>query len=265
MTLTRIRRIEVGQSLGLGVGVLAIYVARLTARATWLVAHGGDTSFEGTFNYPAWSTIHFVPALLFVVILPFQLWPGSRRRYPRLHRIAGRVAAVAGVLFSLTGLLLPFVMPARPFGERAFMTTFACLFPILLGCGIAAARRHDFAAHRRWMLRVTAGALGPLMQRVILPLFLIAGVDSMPRFWDLFVTSAWFAAAVNFVIVEWWMRRTDALAHITQVRRVRLPPSRETLRWTAVALAEAGQADLIESAQSPTLRTARALSNPGPV
>ena len=155
---------------------------------------------------------HFVPALLFVVILPFQLWPGSRRRYPRLHRMAGRVAAVAGVLFSLTGLMLPFVMPARPFGERAFMTTFSCLFPILLGCGIVAARRHDLAAHRRWMLRVTAGALGPLTQRVILPFFLAAGVDGMPRFWDLFVTSAWFATAVNFVTVEWWMRRSAATA-----------------------------------------------------
>jgi hypothetical protein len=57
------------------------------------------------------------------------------------------------------------------------------------------------------MVRVTAGALGPLTQRVILPVFLTAGVDSMPRFWDLFVTSAWFAAGVNFVIVEWWIRR----------------------------------------------------------
>lgn len=219
MTLTRIRRIELGQILGLGVAVLAAYGVRLTARATWVVAHGGDSSYEGMFNYPAWSTVHFVPALLFAVILPFQLWPGSPRRHPRLHRIAGRVAAVAGVLFSLTGLLLPFVMPARPFGERAFMTTFACLFPVLLGCGIVAARRHDFAAHRRWMLRVTAGALGPLTQRVILPLFLTAGVDSMPRFWDLFVTSAWFAAAVNFVIVEWWMRRTAAEASSSGSRR----------------------------------------------
>ena len=212
MTLTRIRRINIGQILGLGVTVLAVYGVRLTARATWVVAHGGDTSYEGMFNYPAWSIVHFVPALLFAVILPFQLWLGSRRRYPRLHRIAGRVAAVAGVLFSLTGLLLPFVMPARPFGERAFMTTFACLFPILLGCGIVAARRRDFAAHRRWMLRVTAGGLGPLTQRVILPFFLSAGVDSMPRFWDLFLTSAWFSAGVNFVIVEWWIRRTAAAA-----------------------------------------------------
>jgi uncharacterized membrane protein len=219
MMLTRIRRIELAQILGLGVAVLAVYGVGLTARATWVVAHGGDTSYEGMFNYPAWSIVHFVPALLFTVILPFQLWPGSRRKYPRLHRITGRVGAVAGVLFSLTGLLLPFVMPARPFGERAYMTTFGCLFPILLGCGIAAARRHDFAAHQRWMLRVTAGALGPLTQRVILPLVLFAGVDSMPRFWDLFLASAWFAAGVNFVIGEWWMRRTPTEAFSSGSRR----------------------------------------------
>jgi uncharacterized membrane protein len=224
MMLARIRRIELGQILGLGVAVLVVYGVRLTARATWVVAHGGDTSYEGMFNYPAWSIVHFVPALFFTLILPFQLWPGSRRRYPRLHRIAGRIAAVAGVLFSLTGLLLPFVMPARPFGERAYMTTFGGLFPILLGCGIAAARRHDYAAHRRWMLRVTAGALAPLTQRLILPLFLIAGVDGMPRFWDLFLASAWFAAGVNFVIVEWWMRGTTTEV-VSALRRTSKSPA----------------------------------------
>ena len=81
--LTRLRRINIEEILGLGVAMLAVYGVGLTVRATWVVAHGGDTSYEGMFNYPAWSTIHFVPALLFVVILPFQLWPGSRRRYPR--------------------------------------------------------------------------------------------------------------------------------------------------------------------------------------
>ena len=60
------------------------------------------------------------------------------------------------------------------------------------------------------MLRVTALAMGPLTQRVLFPFFAAAGIDSLPRFWDLFMTSAWFSAALNIVIAEWWIRRTAA-------------------------------------------------------
>ena len=208
MMLPKLRHIGPAQILSIGVVGLAAFGAGTTAHATWVVVHGGDTSFDGMFHYPAWSTVHFVPALMFVVILPFQLWSGSRRRFPRFHRLAGRAAATAGVFFCLTGFALPYVMPARPFSERAFMTTVSCLFAVVLGLGVMAARRRDFVAHRRWMLRVTALALGPLTQRVIFPFFAAAGIDGMARFWDLFMSAAWFSLALNIVIVEWWLRRT---------------------------------------------------------
>ena len=204
------KRVGFDDALGFAVSALVIFGVGVTVRATWVIAHGGDRSFDNAFNYPGWSTMHFVPALVFSLILPFQLWPGSRRRFPRLHRIGGRVAGVAGVLFSLTGLILPYAMPARPFGERAFMTAVSCFFLLVLGRGVAAARRRDFVAHRRWMLRVTALSMGPLTQRVIFPFFAAAGIDSMMRFWDLFMTAAWFSLALNVVIAEWWIRRATA-------------------------------------------------------
>jgi predicted membrane protein DUF2306 len=152
------------------------------------------------------------------VILPFQLWPGSRQRFPKAHRGAGRVAATAGLFFSTTGLVLPYVMTARPLGERVFMTTFSCAFVLLLASGVGAARRRDFEAHRRWMLRTTAIALGPLTQRVIFPLFAAAGIDSMPRFWDLFLTAAWLSGLINLVVAEWWIRRPQMpAAHTSPV------------------------------------------------
>jgi uncharacterized membrane protein len=218
MMLPKLRHIGPAQILPAGVVGLASFGVGITARATWVVAHGGDTSFDGMFRYPAWSTVHFVPALVFTLILPFQLWSGSRRRFPRCHRLGGRVAAVAGVLFCLTGFVLPYLMPARPFSERAFMTPVSCLFAVVLGLGVMAARRRDFVAHRRWMLRVTALALGPLTQRAIFPFFAAAGIDGVPRFWDLFMSAAWFSLVVNIVIVEWWIRRT-AVATTAQSRR----------------------------------------------
>ena len=207
---TAFRRIGFGHVLGTLLIALAGFGIWITARATWVVAHGGDTSFEGAFHYPEWATVHFVPALVFALVLPFQLWSGSRRRYPRWHRLSGRVAAIAATLFSVTGLLLPFVMPTRPFGERAFMTVVSWLFLVFLSLGVRAARRRDVVSHRRWMLRVTAVAMGPLTQRVLFPFFAAAGIDSLPRFWDLFMTAAWFSAALTIVTAEWWIRRTAA-------------------------------------------------------
>jgi hypothetical protein len=207
MTRLIARRVPVW-AISTSVVGLAAFGVLVTVRATWTVTHGGSPGFDGAFDYPGWSVAHFVSALLFVTILPFQLVTRLRSAWPRAHRIAGRAAAGSGVIFSLTGLLLPWVMPARPFGELAFMTTMGLVFPFLLGRGIVAAWRHDFAAHRRWMLRVTAFALGPLTERVIFPFFAAAGIDSMLRFWDLFVSALWFSVAINFVVVEWWIQRT---------------------------------------------------------
>jgi len=200
-------------AIGTAVSGLVALGVWVTLRATWSVAHGGNSAFAGAFDYPGWVAAHFVSALMFVTILPFQLLPHVRSTYPHAHRIAGRVAAGSGVIFSLTGLAIPWVMPARPFGELAFMTTMGLVFPLLVGRGIVAARRRDFAAHRRWMLRVTAAALGPLTDRAIFPLFAAAGIDSMLRFWDLFVSALWFSLAINVLVVEWWIQRSAPAVH----------------------------------------------------
>jgi len=212
MVLRNIRRVEIGQILRLAVEALALFGVWITVRATWVVTHGGDISYDGMFNYPTWALAHFISAFAFVVILPFQLWPGSRRSFLRAHRMAGRIAAAAGVLFSLTGLVLPFVMSARPLGEQAFMATVACVFPVVLARGVASARRRNVVAHRRWMLRVTALALGPLTQRAIMPLFALTGIDGPARFWDVFTTAAWFSLALNILFAEWWLHRTARAA-----------------------------------------------------
>jgi uncharacterized membrane protein len=208
MVQRTVRRFGFEHVLGTLLTALIGFGIWITLRATWLLAHGGDTSFGGIFKYPPWVSAHFLSAFVFVLMLPFQLWSGTRRRYPRWHRLSGVAAASAGTLFSVTGLLLPYVMPARPFGERAFMTTVSCALVFMLGRGIASARLRDLVTHRRWMLRVTAFAMGPLTQRTLFPFFAAAGIDSLSRFWDLFMTAAWFSLALNIAIVEWWIRRT---------------------------------------------------------
>ena len=179
----------------------------LAVRAMWVLAHGGMKDFGGAFNYPVGALAHFLPAALFAAILPFQLWPRVRDAHPRLHRVAGRIAGACGAVLASAGLVLPFVMPARPLGEKVFMTTFGGLFLLILSFGIAAARRGDYSTHRTWMLRLTAAALSPITQRLIFPFLAAAGIDGMARFWDLFLTAVWLGTAINLIVAEWWIRR----------------------------------------------------------
>ena len=191
------------------IAALVLFGVWTTTHAGWVLAHGGTHAFGGAFDYPRWAALHFASALIFIVILPFQLWPSVRNRFRQAHRVAGRIAAGCAVVFAGTGLVLPAVMPARPFGERAFMTTVSIAFLFLVARGVDAARRGDVAAHRRWMLRVTAAGLAPLTQRLLFPFLAAAGIDSMARFWDLFTTALWLSAAINFTVVEWWLVRAS--------------------------------------------------------
>jgi uncharacterized membrane protein len=195
--------------LGFATTALAAYAVWIAMRGMSVLAHGGVKDFDGAFDYPAWAIVHFAPALVFAAILPLQLWPRVRDTHPRVHRLAGRIAATCGTIAAVAGVPLVYVMPARPLGERVFMTTVGIGFLTMLWRGVAAARRGDSVSHRAWMLRATAGGLSAIVQRVIFPFFAAAGIDSMARFWDLFLAAAWLATAINFTVVEWWIHRTS--------------------------------------------------------
>lgn len=47
---------------------------------------------------------HMATGGLLTVLAPLQLWPAPRRRWPRLHRINGRVVGVLAVITALGGL-----------------------------------------------------------------------------------------------------------------------------------------------------------------
>jgi hypothetical protein len=99
-------------------------------------------------------------------------------------------------------------MPARPFGERRVHDDgFVCIgVHARPRYRVGAAQRSRHASHVD--VAVTAFAMGPPTQRTLFPLFAAAGIDSLSRFWELFMTAAWFSLALNIAVVEWWIRRT---------------------------------------------------------
>ena len=181
------------------------------AHAAIVAAQGGTHEFGGIMDYPLWAIAHFAGAVVFMMLMPLQLWEGFRNRHRTLHRRTGRLLFGAGLVISLSALPLPYVMPSRPVSEKVFMTVFALVFPYFLIKAVVAARNNDFAGHRDWMTRAVSVALGPLVQRLILPLFIVAlGVHSLSEFWEFFVTSAWLSSGVTLSTAEWWIHQRRA-------------------------------------------------------
>ena len=165
--------------------------------------------------YPAWTALHFGPALIFVVLMSLQLWPGLRTARPRVHRLTGRVAVAVGGVMATSGVAMVWLSPDRPVAERIFMSLFFAAWTVMLGLGVRAARARDFSGHRAWMARMSATTLTPLTQRLLFPLLAAAfGVDGMATFWQLFVSAAWIAWGINLVVAEAWIhgRRAARLA-----------------------------------------------------
>jgi hypothetical protein len=81
-----------------------------------------------------------------------------------------------------------------------------------LGNGVAAARRHDFAAHRRWMIRAWAVGIGVSSVRLVMaPLDLLL----TPRGYaagTIFVFAVIAGWALTLAAAELWIRWTSAAA-----------------------------------------------------
>lgn len=205
-----LRRVLVGAALlfcALGVFISLAAAVRLVTRPV------PPSEIDAAFVYPTWGIAHFLPGLMFMTLVPLQLWPAFRNRHRVFHRWTGRVLVATGIILGLSGVTFPFVLSGRPFSERVAMSTFFSYFLFCLIKAFTAARRRDFVRHREWMIRWFAVGMAIMTQRALLPVFIVAvGITDMRSFWEIFVSAAWLASVIQVLIAEWWInttRRTD--------------------------------------------------------
>src|SRR5207244_899855 len=79
-------------------------------------------------HYPVLTLIHILPALVFIVLGPFQFSKKIRSRHLEWHRRSGRVFLVCGIIVGLTGFVMSFVMPAIGGVNQAASTILFSLF-----------------------------------------------------------------------------------------------------------------------------------------
>ncbi len=152
---------------------------------------------------------HIIAAMLFSVVGAFQFASEVRRRWPRWHRVAGRVVFAAGIAVAVSGLWMTvfYKFPEGLQGPLLFTVR------LLVGVGMLAALvlaltsilRRDVPKHSAWMMRAYALGLGAGTQAVLmLPWTLAFGI---PKYlpYELLMTLAWL---INLGVAESIIRRS---------------------------------------------------------
>ncbi|MEU4828638.1 DUF2306 domain-containing protein [Actinomadura sp. NPDC023710] len=138
-----------------------------------------------------------------LLLSPMQFAARLRQRAPLLHRTCGRIIFAAIMLGSVAGLVLAPFNLAGPIGAAGF-GSLAILWGGSAVGAIRAARRRDFAAHRRWAIRVFALTYAAVMLRVwlIILISLQIGVAADTAFTRAYHVVPFLCWVPNLLIAE---------------------------------------------------------------
>lgn len=211
-------RPSIHQGRPIAAGLLALCFIPVTAGVMRLVslATGAPKTIANArfFAHPLPVQMHIVCASLFCLMGALQFWSGFSCRFPRWHRMAGRLLAPTDIVAGLSGL---WMNQFYPYGLNdglllySFRLFFGAGMILAMVLGVAAILRRDVAKHRAWMMRAYAIGLGAGTQAAAqLPWILLVGLPSeLPR--ALLMGAAW---VLNLTVVEWFIRRQASSANI---------------------------------------------------
>lgn len=154
---------------------------------------------------PAPVVVHVAGAALYAFLGAFQFSARLRRRRPGWHRKSGRMLVVAGSMVALSGLWMTLFYAGAPGGALLWavrLTVSSAMF-LFIVLGFRAIRRRDIRAHRAWMIRAYALALGAGTQIFTEGIGeAVAGTGDLSK--GVSVSSAW---VINAAVAEWAVRR----------------------------------------------------------
>ena len=209
--MTRRTRRPSGAGWPVAAALVVLSLIPLSAGALRLIQLAGgpalmpvDDRFAG---FPAALVIHIAGSACFALLGIGQLITRLRRSHPTWHRRTGRVLVAAGLAVVGSALWLTIGYPAHRgtgtilFASRLLAATAMGAFLVL---GFAAIRRRDITAHRAWMVRAYALALGAGTQ-AFTEGFTEAAVGPGVVSGDLAKLAGW---VINLAVAEWAIRRT---------------------------------------------------------
>lgn len=152
---------------------------------------------------PAPVVIHVISATLFCLLGAFQFSAPFRQHWPVVHRSAGRLLALCGLLAAATGLWMTifYRIPSNLQGPilHAVRLLVACAMSAAIVLAWRTILRRDVARHEAYMIRAYALGQGAGTQVLLLgPWMLLSGeTGGLTR--DLLMTFAWL---INVAVAE---------------------------------------------------------------
>jgi hypothetical protein len=137
-------------------------------------------------DHPVVQYTHILPGAIWSAAIPFQFNPAMRKQYPKLHRAVG--CAFFACSFSIVGGLtiiharelywfvhdfgIPARVPGNPevadSGSTLGAKVFGAWFATTACVALRAAKRRDFASHKRWVYRHVGAGIWVALQRILL-------------------------------------------------------------------------------------------------
>jgi uncharacterized membrane protein YozB (DUF420 family) len=191
----------------------------------------GGTRVPSTFglHYPL-LVAHVLFAGVAMVCAVWQIWPGLRRRHPKLHRRTGRVYVATAIPAAVCAMVIG---AATPFGPvlAASDVILAVLWLWFTVDGFIAVRRRRFGTHRRQMLRSATLALSIITNRIWTPALYMCleplrdsvfGGNEEKYVWLVAGVGGWLGWTIPLLGLQLWLRRqpvpiTDRSARLSRL------------------------------------------------
>jgi hypothetical protein len=154
---------------------------------------------------------HIVPALVLMLLIPFQFSRSFRARHLKAHRWIGRVALVLGLIVGVSGLAL-LKNPVGGVVEVAAILLFDALFLVSIAKAYVYARRREIALHREWVIRAMSVAVGVATVRPIMGAFFATATLTGMTPHEFFGIAFWLGLMLTYVAGEVWIRYTRHFA-----------------------------------------------------
>ncbi|HEX7309221.1 DUF2306 domain-containing protein [Lentzea sp.] len=169
----------------------------------------GGTTVPGldriTPGYYTSLVIHAVPAGIALITGPWQFIPKLRVRYPRLHRVTGRVYLISVVAASLAAVYSSAVTKSGFALQVAFFVLIvAWLFTAAKA--YRTIRRGEVQLHRVWMIRNYTLTFAAVTLRLYqLPLIALMNSVTWLEYREVYTVSAWLSLLGNVLVSEYFI------------------------------------------------------------
>jgi uncharacterized membrane protein len=159
--------------------------------------------------HPGLTLIHIFPGLLFMLLGPFQFSRAIRSKYPRWHRINGRIFVACAYIVGISALVMSVAMPAIGGVNQAVATTlFGILFLIALTRAFGHILRGEIQQHREWMIRAYAIGLAVATVRPIVGFFFATSPLTGLTPHEFFGTAFWLGFMLQTILAEVYLHAT---------------------------------------------------------